>query len=153
MTGYVVVALAALMAVVIRADARRRDPYFAYYELVPGTAISRAFAIGEPAARRAVISRFGYPLVFGILVGAVVSRDPWDAIIGGVLVAGFLLWPMTATGLPRGHLQHDALIVAVYGAVLVLYGVASLLGQQFVVVVAGGDILTYARRRGSFSSH
>ena len=144
-TGYVVLALAALTAVAIKIDAHRRDPYFALTDLVPGSAITTALADGDKYARRAVISRFSFPLVLGVVLGVVAPPQAWHAAMGGAILAGLMLWPIVFRGLPRGVLRSDWWLLPLYAGFVAAYAGAALLGQQFVLIVAKGDLLGYAR--------
>ena len=147
MTGYIVFALAVAAAVAIKLDAARRDPYFAYSDLVPGTAITTALGDGDVATRRAVAARFAYPVLLGVVVALVVRPEPIHAVLAGVILATLMLWPIIFHGLPRGVLRSDWLLLPLYLSIIVLYAGASLIGQQFVLLVADGNLVDYVRDR------
>jgi hypothetical protein len=142
---YLVVLLAAVTALIAVADSRLLDPYFAFYEIVPGMGVGDAAMRGDRRIRAAIIRRFGYGFLLGIMLAAIGADRPVDALAGGVTITVLLLWPMAIHGLPRGKLRADWMLVFVYGAVLAAYVGTTLAGQVFFVLVAQRDVVGWIR--------
>lgn len=142
---YLVVALSALVALGVIADSRVRDPYFAFYELVPGMGVADAAIAGDQRTRAAIIRRFGYGLVLGILLAVAGIESPIHAVAAGVTVTVLLLWPMAIHGVPSGKLRSDWMLAVLYTAVAFVYTSAVLAGQAFFVLVAERDVVQWLR--------
>jgi hypothetical protein len=142
---YVAMALAALTAFLAILDSRLFDPYFAFYELVPGMGFADVALRGDRKSRAAVLRRFGYGFLLGMLLGVAGAEDSSESIAAGVAVSVLLLWPMLIHGVPRGKLRSDWLLVFVYAAVGAIYVSAAVAGQAFFILVAERDLVTWAR--------
>lgn len=137
--------MAAGTALVVLADSRLRDPYFAFYEILPGMGIAESALAGNRRMRVAVIRRFGYGFLLGLALATAGADEPLHGVAAGVAITILLLWPMAVHGLPRGRLRSDWLLAVVYGAVLAAYVGSVLLGQLFVTLVAEGDLSAWVR--------
>lgn len=142
---YLVVLMAAGMALVVVADSRLRDPYFAFYEILPGMGIAESAVGGDRRMHAAVVRRFGYGFLLGLALAVAGVDEPVNGVAAGIVVTALLLWPMAIHGLPRGRLRSDWLLAVVYGAVLAAYVGSVLLGQLFFTLVAVRDLAAWLR--------
>ena len=83
---YLLVALSVGATLVVLADSRLRDPYFAFYELMPGMAIGDAAMRGDRRVRAAIIRRFGYGTLLGVLIAAIGVDKPIDGVAAGTVI-------------------------------------------------------------------
>jgi hypothetical protein len=142
---YLVVLMSAAAAVIVLADSRLRDPYFAFYEILPGMGIEEAALTGDRRVRAAVIRRFGYGFLLGLVLALAGADRLLVGVAAGVTISGLLLWPVVIHGLPRGRLKSDWMLLVVYGAVLAAYVGSVLAGQVFFVLVAERDLVGWLR--------
>lgn len=148
MIAWWAVVLAAATAALVRFDARAVGPYFSFFELMPGTGITDAILQGEERPiRLAVIRRFGYGFLLGLILAFAFDASLLDAALAGLLVGCLLLWGLLFQGLPTWAAPIRTLIV-IYAAVILVYGATASLGYLFVAVVAEGDLLAWAQREG-----
>lgn len=137
-----------LTATLIRFDAKAVGPYFAFYELMPGTGLTQALFQGEEKPLRlAVLRRFGYGFLLGIAVAWFLGGSVWDGALAGLLVGALLLWPLLFRGLPTWAAPARLLLV-IYIAVVAVYAAVGALGYLFVSVVAEGDVILWVQKEG-----
>lgn len=137
-----------LVAILVRFDAKAVGPYFAFYELLPGMGITEAALRGEERpVRLAVIRRFGYGFLLGLVLRYVFASPLADAVAAGALVAALLIWPLSVQGLPTWAAPLRTLII-LYTSVIVGFAAAAALGHLFVDIVAEGDILRWLQSEG-----
>jgi hypothetical protein len=142
---YLVVLMSAAAALIVLADSRLRDPYFAFYEILPGMWISDAALTGDRRVRAAVVRRFGYGVLLGLVLAVAGADRLVDGLAAGLTITALLLWPIVVHGLPRGRLKSDWMLLVVYGAVLAAYVGSVLAGQAFFVLVADRDLVLWVR--------
>ena len=142
---YLVVLLAAAAALIAIADSRLLDPYFAFYEIVPGMGVGDAALLGDRRVRAAIVRRFGYGFLLGLALAAAGADRLIDAVAAGGTVTALLLWPMVIHGIPRGKLKADWMLIPVYSAVLAAYVGTAIAGQVFFVLVADRDLASWIR--------
>lgn len=145
---WVAVLLAAVVAILVRLDARGIGPYFAFYELLPGMGITEGVLRGEERPLRlAVIRRFGYGFLLGVALGYLFRTPFVDAAAAGGLVGVLVTWPVTVQGFPTWAAPLRTLLLLYIGVVLA-FAAASALGQLFVAFVAEGDLVGWLQREG-----
>jgi hypothetical protein len=147
-TAWTAVALAALTALLVRFDARAVGPYFAFYEVLPGMGITEAVLRGEERpVRLAVVRRFGYAFLVGLVLAYVFDAPFVDAVGAGVLIGVLLVWPLTVQGLPRWAAPVRTLLLLYFG-VVVAFTASAALGHLFVEFVAEGDPIRWLQQEG-----
>lgn len=148
MSHWLSVALALLTAAMVGLDARAVGPYFAFYELIPGMGITEAIFHGEEKPLRlAILRRFGYGFLLGLVLTFVFGADFPDASLAGGLAGLLLIWPITVQGLPTWAAPVRVLLI-LYVAVVLAFGAASALGYLFVTLVAEGDLVAWIQLEG-----
>lgn len=143
---WVYVALAGLVAVLVRADARGTGPYFAFYELLPGMGITEAVLRGEERPLRlAVIRRFGYAFLLGLALTFAFDAQFVDVSAAGLLVGALLLWPLTVQGMPTWVAPLRTLVMLYLGVALA-FAASAALGHLFVVLVAERNLVGFLQK-------
>jgi hypothetical protein len=146
MSWFEMIIPAVIVALLVRLDALLVGPYWAFLDLL--SELSERASI----RRHTIVRRFLIPVVVGGVFEAIrSSRSSLDAGIIGVVGAGFLIWPMIFTGLPRFVSATDWQVPVLYAAVVGAFFLGGFLGSEaagfFRELVTSGQFLAYLRER------
>jgi hypothetical protein len=151
MPWYAILLPAAITALVIRADAVWRGPYWTFLDLIDALERDRSDPSGEDRGqlRFAVARRYAYVAVAAVVMS--VLQDEWSALdsaILGAVIAGLLLWPLFFHGLPYGVLPSDWQLIPWYLGVVASFVSACVMGSIVVAYVdaqSGGESLEWLK--------
>lgn len=147
-TPWLSIGLAVLVALIVRADARVVGPYFAFYELVPGLGLTEAIFRGEERPLRlAVLRRFGYGFLLGLVLAYGLDASFLDSTLAGGAIGVLLVWPITFHGFPA-WVAPPRTLVMLYLSVVITFAAMGALGYLFVVIVAERDLLRWIQVDG-----
>lgn len=146
MEWYLIVLACVLTALAIRLDSLLIGPYFAFQALVHGwEGIDGTAWYESEVMRWAVIRRFAYPLLLGMIL-SLSSVDRIDVVAAGVLTAGLLIWPAVFRGLPARISRTDWEVPAVFFLLVLIYAGCAFSGWALVEMMrsaAEGDLWNY----------